>query len=499
VTFDEELNKRYEVLEEVGHGGQARVVHARDRLRTRHEVALKIYEIDARSRDELVREVDVLIGLPSHPNLPVVRNDEFIDDRYVIKMDWVDGRNLQQVLDQEGTPGLALARVVDVVTQIASALDHLHESDPPVIHGDVKPANIVLTRQGRAVLVDFGIAGGPAGRGTKGYCAPEVSAGGDVTLEADLYGLAATAWTLLTAEVPDASRRPPRELDARVVEALRPSLATSPSARPEQAGDLAVALADAVGPSSPRVATATTVATTPSVADAALAPTSLIAAGGVAAVTVVAGLAVPVVVAAGVVAWGLSTFLIRRRHRPEPIRPDRLTKEWGDLVREAQRAQSRYESAWRAANDGKTRERLRDIGASVEAGVRECWTVAKRSNTLAKTVDELDLEGARERLVVAEAEMLASPSPTRASTVASLTARMETGRRMNERLEDARDQLQMLDARLDEIATAALEIVYQSGTIGTVAAVGSAVDEVVEELQILAAALDEAADEGYAP
>src|SRR6478752_2823412 len=167
------------------------------------------------------------------------------------------------------------------------------------------------------------------------------------------------------------------------------------------------------------------------------APANLIVAGGVAAVTVVAGLAVPVVVAAGVVAWGISVFVVRRRHRPERVRPDRLTSEWGELVRDAQRAQSRYESAWRAANDGKTRERLRDIGASVEAGVRECWTVAKRSDVLAQTVRELDLDGARERLVVAEAEMLASPTPTRARTVESLTARMETGRRMNERLEDA--------------------------------------------------------------
>ena len=135
-------------------------MHARDRLRTRHEVALKIYALDDnRSRDELVREVDVLIGLTSHPNLPVVRNDEFIEDRYVIKMDWVDGRNLQQVLDLEGTPGLPVARVVDVVTQIASALDHLHESDPPVIHGDVKPANVVLTRQGAR---SSSISGSPA-------------------------------------------------------------------------------------------------------------------------------------------------------------------------------------------------------------------------------------------------------------------------------------------------------------------------------------------------
>ncbi len=80
--------------------------------------------------------------------------------------------------------------------------------------------------------------------------------------------------------------------------------------------------------------------------------------------------------------------------------------------------------------------------------------------------------------------------------MASLTARVASGQRMNDRLEDARDQLQMLDARLDEIATAALEIVHQAGTIGTVVAVGSAVDEVVEELHILADALAEAADEG---
>ena len=286
-----------------------------------------------------------------------------------------------------------------------------------------------------------------------------------------------------------------------MVEALRPSLATSPTARPEHAVDVAVQLGDAVRtapaplavPSSPSPA-ATSVAT--SVADAALTPSSLIVAGGVAAITVAVGLAVPVVVGAGIVAWGVSTLVVRRRHRPEPIRPEHLSKDWNAFVRDAQRAQSRYDSAWRAANDGETRNHLRDIGRSVEAGVRECWTVAKRSDALERTVLELDLDRARERLVVAEADLHASPSPTRACTVASLTARVASGQRMNDRLEDARDQLQMLDARLDEIATAALEIVHQAGTIGTVVAVGSAVDEVVEELHILADALAEAADEG---
>jgi hypothetical protein len=65
---------------------------------------------------------------------------------------------------------------------------------------------------------------------------------------------------------------------------------------------------------------------------------------------------------------------------------------------------------------------------------------------------------------------------------------------MGELLDDARQQLHMLDARLDEINVSALELVHRSGTISAVTAVGGAVDEVVQELQTLATALDEAAD-----
>ncbi|HEY3673128.1 MAG TPA: serine/threonine-protein kinase [Acidimicrobiia bacterium] len=496
MSFDEELSERYEILEEVGRGSQATVVRARDRNSKDRFFALKIYAVGPETnRDDLVSEVDVLLRLPVHPNLPVVRNDFFLDDRYVIVMDWIDGTNLQHVLDHEGAPGLPLDRVVGYVDQLASALDHLQGSDPPVVHGDVKPANVVLTTTGRIVLVDFGLVGGRTGRGSRGFCAPEVSAGNAATPEADIYGMGATAWTLLTGEPPQEGAAPPIDLDPRVVDALRPSLATSPIARPEIAAEVAAGLALALGPAPmPAVPVQSSRPTVASVADTAFAPTTLVVTGGVAAVTVGVGLALPIVVGAGAVTWGICTLVARRRQRPEPIRPEILAKEWGTFVRDAQRAQERYAGAWRRASDGPLRDRLSEIGRSVDAGVWECWTVAKRGDALQQALRDLDLDRARVRLAGAESDREAAPSPTKERTVASLTARVESGQRMSDLLDEAREQLQMLDARLDEIVISALELVHKSGSLGTVTAVGSAVDEVVQELQTLATALDEAAD-----
>ena len=88
----------------------------------------------------------------------------------------------------------------DLLSQAAEALDHLHRHTPPVVHGDVKPSNLILTGDGRLVLVDFGIAGAamhaPAA-GTAGYLAPEILVGA-WTPAVDVFGLAATAWTLET-------------------------------------------------------------------------------------------------------------------------------------------------------------------------------------------------------------------------------------------------------------------------------------------------------------
>ena len=183
MTFDEALSERYEIVRQLGSGGQGTVLQARDREHDNRYVALKIYEMTPElTREELSSETDVLLRLTPFPGLPFVRTDFFLDDRYVIVMDWIDGANLQDRLARHGDPGLPLAMVIDYISQAADSLEHLHTHVPPVFHGDVKPANLVLTNDGRIVLVDFGIAAEGMPRrtagtaGTRGYRAPEVAA-----------------------------------------------------------------------------------------------------------------------------------------------------------------------------------------------------------------------------------------------------------------------------------------------------------------------------------
>ncbi len=240
------LRDRYEVIETVGAGGEGRVVKALD---TQHDrvVALKIRSVSSEGlRDELLREARILYGLGPHAGLPVVREDFFEGDEYVVAMDWVDGTDLAKLVDERGAPGLPPSSVMTYLAQVAEALTHLHTHDPPVVHGDIKPANLVLAQTGRIVLVDFGVSSSPTSAsrrsGTPGFLAPEVASGGAPTRASDVYALAATAHALLTGEAPSGDRSSFDLIDsayASAIEAaIRRGLATDPAARPASAGEL---------------------------------------------------------------------------------------------------------------------------------------------------------------------------------------------------------------------------------------------------------------------
>jgi WD40 repeat protein/class 3 adenylate cyclase/energy-coupling factor transporter ATP-binding protein EcfA2/predicted Ser/Thr protein kinase len=240
------LGDRYEPLEVAGSGGEARVLRALDRQHDRL-VALKVRSAPTGSvRRELLREARVLLSLEPHAGLPLVRDDFFHEDEYVIVMDWIEGTDLGRLLAEQGTPGLAASTVLRCAAQAAEALTFLHTHDPPVVHGDVKPANLVLTERGRVVLVDFGIAstGERVARGgTPGFIAPELAAGEPPTRSSDIFSLAMTAFTLLTGNAPRGGAPDwPSDLDAerrRVFEdAIRLGTATDPSRRPSSAGEL---------------------------------------------------------------------------------------------------------------------------------------------------------------------------------------------------------------------------------------------------------------------
>jgi len=162
--------------------------------------------------------------------------------------DWVEGIDLGELLVAHGRPGLAPSNVMAYVAQAADALAHLHHHQPPVIHGDVKPANLLLTTGGRVMLVDFGAATSldssrGRGQGTVGYVAPEVAAGRPAGLAADVYGLAATALALLTGRPPAGGRPAWPHMDSVLVERLEDVLGAAldvdPKRRPASAGELA--------------------------------------------------------------------------------------------------------------------------------------------------------------------------------------------------------------------------------------------------------------------
>ena len=240
------MKERYEILESLGAGGEGRVFKALDRQHGRF-VALKIRPVrEDQERDQLLNEARMLLALGPHPALPLVREDFFDGDNYVVAMDWVDGTNLATLVRDRGRPGLAPSSVLAYLSQAAEALTHLHAQVPPVIHGDVKPANLILTKGGRVKLVDFGMSSAPNALrrriGTPGFRAPELASDGAPSRASDIYALAATAFALLTGSAPagvlPAWEGIQPELADQLEAAIRMGMATAPQRRPATPGEL---------------------------------------------------------------------------------------------------------------------------------------------------------------------------------------------------------------------------------------------------------------------
>ena len=203
------LGGRYCIIRLLGQGGMSRVYLAED-SRLGVQVAVKEnLQATPEARRQFEREARILARL-SHPNLPGVI-DHFADQqtgRQYLVMDYVEGEDLQALVKRTGP--LPEQTALAWVRQVLNALEYLHRQQPPVIHRDVKSGNIKITPQGKAVLVDFGIAkvGGPgqstltgARAVTPGYAPPE-QYGMRTTERSDIYSVGATLYTLLTGRVP---------------------------------------------------------------------------------------------------------------------------------------------------------------------------------------------------------------------------------------------------------------------------------------------------------
>jgi beta-lactam-binding protein with PASTA domain len=258
------LDGRYTLEHRLGAGGMADVWRAEDAELGR-PVALKVLHENFARDTEFVerfrREASAAAGL-HHPNLVGVFDRGEVEDTYYIAMEYVDGSSLRDLIGR----GITIEEAIEVTRQVLAGAQFAHSRG--VVHRDLKPLNVLIDREGRIRVTDFGIAraGGSeitrtgSVMGTAQYLSPEQAQGMDVTPAADIYSIGVMLFEMLTGRVPfdgdsavavamkQVSEPPPAPssinpavtpaLDAVVLKAL----AKDPAERYDSAADMLAAL-----------------------------------------------------------------------------------------------------------------------------------------------------------------------------------------------------------------------------------------------------------------
>jgi serine/threonine-protein kinase len=205
---------RYEILEELGQGAMGTVYRARDPKIDRI-VALKTIRLVGGAaeiqdyRERFFREAQAA-GRLSHPGIVTIYDvgeQEQTQTPYIV-MEHIGGETLEKLVTAAGTQRLPLENTLDLVQQVAEALDYAHAQG--IVHRDIKPSNIIVTPEGRAKIADFGIAKLSVAQlttpgqilGTPSYMSPEQLSGGAVDGRSDLFALGVILYWMLTGDKP---------------------------------------------------------------------------------------------------------------------------------------------------------------------------------------------------------------------------------------------------------------------------------------------------------
>lgn len=201
------LINRYEIIMKIGSGGMADVYKAKDHVLNRL-VAIKVlkqeYSTDATFVKKFRVEAQSAAGL-SHPNIVNVYDVGEDEGVYFIVMELVQGITLKNYIDMKGK--LDIREALNISVQIASGLSAAHENR--IIHRDIKPQNIIMSRDGKVKVTDFGIAKvadsttvTTTAAGTVHYISPEQARGGYSDERSDIYSLGITMYEMVTGRVP---------------------------------------------------------------------------------------------------------------------------------------------------------------------------------------------------------------------------------------------------------------------------------------------------------
>lgn len=203
------LANRYEILEEIGSGGMAVVYKARCQLLNRF-VAVKVLRPDLQNDEEFVRRFNVeaqAAASLAHPNIVSIYDVGNEDGLHYIVMEYIEGKTLKEYIDEKHI--LPWREAVEYAIQIGRGLEQAHKNS--IIHRDIKPHNIIMTKDGVLKVTDFGIARAnvqstmtceDSAIGSVHYISPEQARGGYTDERSDIYSLGIVLYEMLTGVVP---------------------------------------------------------------------------------------------------------------------------------------------------------------------------------------------------------------------------------------------------------------------------------------------------------
>lgn len=201
------INNRYEILSRVGAGGMSDVYKAKDHKLNRN-VAIKVLKNEYSKDKNFVSKFRVEAQSAAsliHPNIVNVYDVGEDDGLYYIVMELIEGITLKNYIEKKGQ--LSVKETISIAIQIANGIECAHNNQ--IVHRDIKPQNIMISREGKVKVTDFGIARAASANTINGnamgsvhYISPEQAGGKYVDEKSDIYSLGITMFEMLTGRVP---------------------------------------------------------------------------------------------------------------------------------------------------------------------------------------------------------------------------------------------------------------------------------------------------------